>query len=385
MAPPVADLSLSPPATAATTTAPAAGTTRPSAHGVTWRRAAVYLLLLAAFAAGEATFKADSAWSFLSIAFVQLVGSFLQYTPAVAAAIVADNRARGSGLQRAVLIGIAILAGTIVGMVLRYAFHDNFVAWAEASRDHGSRIRPTLRYVGFLLFTAVPAALIAVFYLATVRASDSARRTHEAALARAALERQAARTHLQLLQAQIEPHFLFNTLATLRRLYQTDAGAARVMLRDVVRYLEASLPQIRASSTTLAHEIALCRAYLNVQQVRMGGRLEVVVDVPEALSGCAFPPMLLATLVENAIKHGLSPLPEGGRITIRASAEGGRLRVCVEDTGRGWGESTGSGVGLANVRERLAMQFGGRARMTLRNTAPRGAAVCIELPGEASA
>jgi len=384
MATPVADLSLVPPATAATTV-PAVDGTRPWSHGLTWPRTAVYLLLLAAIAAGEATFEAASVRSFLATASTQLAGSILQFTPAVAAALVVDNRARCSGVRRALLIGSAILAGTFVGTMLRYAFHDALMVWVDAGSKHAGILRSPRKFIAFLGFSAIPATLMAVFCVATVRASDSARRTHEAALSRAALERQAARTHLELLQAQIEPHFLFNTLATLRRLYQTDADAARVMLRDVVRYLEASLPQIRAASTTLGHEIALCRAYLRVQQVRMGGRLEVVVDVPEALSGCAFPSMLLATLVENAVKHGLSSLPEGGRITIRASAEGERLRACVEDTGRGWGESTGSGVGLANVRERLSTQFGDRARMTLRNTAPRGAAVCIELPREVAA
>jgi sensor histidine kinase YesM len=127
---------------------------------------------------------------------------------------------------------------------------------------------------------------------------------------------------LLMLQAQIEPHFLFNTLATVRRLYQTDAAAAESMLDNLMRYLAVALPQMRANDSTLGREVALAEAYLGIQQIRMGSRLVVAIDVPGGLREARLPPMMLLTLAENSIKHGLNPLPEGGYIHISARVDG---------------------------------------------------------------
>jgi sensor histidine kinase YesM len=137
------------------------------------------------------------------------------------------------------------------------------------------------------------------------------------------------------MQAQIEPHFLFNTLANVRRLYQVDPGAARTMLRQFSLMLGRSLADIRNERATLGREVALTLAYLGVQKIRMGDRLEFATDIPPPLRDAALPPMMLSTLVENSIKHGLAPLRGGGRVTIVAEADGGTLRVRVVDTGCG--------------------------------------------------
>jgi len=214
------------------------------------------------------------------------------------------------------------------------------------------------------------------------RARRDTRAMRDAEIERLALEREVTEARLQVLQAQIEPHFLFNTLANVRRLYQTDRASARRMLDDLMRYLKAALPRMRAEGSTVENETALVTAYLGVQAVRMGHRLAFEIDVPHALGPLALPPMMLLTLVENAIKHGLSPLPEGGRILVRARREGGRLRLEVIDDGGGFQASSGGGTGLANIRARLALLHRGTGRLSLTENRPRGVTSTLEVPVE---
>jgi LytS/YehU family sensor histidine kinase len=152
------------------------------------------------------------------------------------------------------------------------------------------------------------------------------------------------------------------------------------MLRHLVSYLTASLPTLRAAHSTLGRELALATAYLNVQKIRMGARLGVEIDVPLALHEIEVPPMMLATLAENAIIHGLGPLPEGGRIRIVARAKDGRLTVQVADDGRGLQDAWGAGIGLANIRARLHSEFRDNANVTLASGPQRGVTATIDLP-----
>jgi LytS/YehU family sensor histidine kinase len=185
---------------------------------------------------------------------------------------------------------------------------------------------------------------------------------------------------LQVMEAQIEPHFLFNTLATVKRLYRSEPKSGERMLERLRHYLAHALPRIRGEQTTLGSEFELVHAYLDVLQVRMGDRLAFSVDVPDTLAKEPFPPMMLITLVENAIKHGLAPLPEGGRIDIDARSEAGVLRERVADTGAGFHNSSGSGIGLANIGSRLAALYGGRASLDLEANEPRGVVSVIAVP-----
>ena len=219
-----------------------------------------------------------------------------------------------------------------------------------------------------------------VFYIYQRRAAQIAAQAHESALQRIQLERQMAEARLQTLRAQIEPHFLFNTLANIQRLHQTDAGLGRKMLANFVAYLRAALPQMRGDETTLRQEVELARAYLNVLQVRMGERLRFRLDVPNDLGALAFPPLSLSTLTENAVKHGLNPLPEGGSIEIAARVEDLQLKVEVSDTGAGLRQSSGSGAGLANLRARLAALYGEMATLAIEANVPRGIRATIAVP-----
>jgi signal transduction histidine kinase len=215
------------------------------------------------------------------------------------------------------------------------------------------------------------------FVRASRRAADA---LHAEQLERVELDGRLAAGQLQVLLAQIEPHFLFNSLANLRRLLRIDSDAGLAMLADLKRYLEVALPRMRAAQSTLGREAELVRAFLAVHQVRMGARLQVEVDVPPTLETRPMPPMMLLTLVENALKHGLNPLPEGGAIRLSASAAGGRLQVSVADTGRGLVPGSGGGTGLANIRGRLRAAHGAAASLTLRLNQPRGVVATIVLP-----
>ncbi len=197
-----------------------------------------------------------------------------------------------------------------------------------------------------------------------------------------AVERRALEAQLRLMQAQIEPHFLFNTLANLDALIAGDPARARVMLGHLNDYLRASLAAARRERHTLGDEFALLSGYLELLAIRMGPRLDFRLDLPAALAAAPLPPMLLQPLVENAIKHGLEPKVEGGRVAVHARRDGATLVLSVEDDGVGLGaaRSAGGGVGLAHVRERLAALYGPGAALELKDNAAGGVTATVVLP-----
>jgi sensor histidine kinase YesM len=199
-----------------------------------------------------------------------------------------------------------------------------------------------------------------------------------------AVERQALQAQLRLLQAQIEPHMLFNTLANLQGLIAIDPERANTMLDQLIQYLRATLGVSRSESTTLGEEFAAMEAYLGLMGVRMGERLRYRLELPPELRKLKLPPMLLQPLVENAIVHGLEPKIEGGEIAICASARDGLLDISVLDTGLGLGQSTskGGGVGVATTRERLRVLYGERASVLLVPGQAQGTLVRLTLPLE---
>jgi prepilin signal peptidase PulO-like enzyme (type II secretory pathway) len=198
-------------------------------------------------------------------------------------------------------------------------------------------------------------------------------------------ERGEAEARLKLLQAQIEPHFLFNTLANLQTLIVSDPQRAQTMLGHLDGYLRATLASTRNDKCTLAEEFALLRGYLEILAIRMGPRLAYSLDLPDALASARLPPMLLQPLVENAIKHGLEPKVEGGKLRVAASAEGGQLVLVVEDSGLGFGaaSTSGTGVGLLHVNERLAAVYGDAASAEIGETAGGGVRITLRLPWQA--
>ena len=199
-----------------------------------------------------------------------------------------------------------------------------------------------------------------------------------------ALARQLDAARAALLQAQVEPHFLFNTLAHLRRLARTDAAAAQAMGADLRRYLAAALPGLRQAETPLARELELVRAFLALHQRRIGPqRLTLRYEIAPGLDDVVVPSTCLLTLAENAIKHGIGPQVEGGQICVRAGPdpdEAGLLRLEVADTGAGMGESSGGGTGLVTLRARLAAAHGPAARLSLHLNQPRGLIARVRLP-----
>jgi hypothetical protein len=205
-------------------------------------------------------------------------------------------------------------------------------------------------------------------------------RIHDADITRRQLEQQRVETQLQVLQSQIEPHFLFNTLATIRRLHQTDPTRGRETLAGFVHYLRSALPEMRTNETTLGREVDLITAYLEVLRVRMGSRLDFVIEVEPRLRELRIPPLSLATLVENAVKHGLSGLPEGGQLMIAARLKDESLVVRVADTGTGLTASQGTGMGLANLRIRLRGLYGRAGDLALAPNDPRGLVATLRIP-----
>jgi len=190
----------------------------------------------------------------------------------------------------------------------------------------------------------------------------------------------ATEAKLIVLQAQIEPHFLFNTLANVRRLCELDSDQGRRMLGSLLDYLRAAMPAMRRSATALTQEFELVRAYLEVLQQRMGERLRFRIELAKDLEAVQIPPLILPTLVENAIRHGLSPLREGGTITVQASRQSEQVVITVADDGAGFQAASGSGVGLANTRARLHALYGSAAGLDLRSNEPRGVVAEVRLP-----
>ncbi len=190
--------------------------------------------------------------------------------------------------------------------------------------------------------------------------------------------RQSVQAELKLLQAQVEPHFLFNTLANVRHLVQAGSADALPMLDHLIHYLRTALPEVRRDSTTLGREAELARAYLEIMRMRIG-ELSFAIDVPAGLAAHEFPPLMLMTLVENAVKHGVAPAGHG-EIRIAARQADGRIEVDVIDDGRGLGGGIGQGVGLSNVRGRLKALYGDDARLSLESGASGGTCARLEIP-----
>ena len=197
------------------------------------------------------------------------------------------------------------------------------------------------------------------------------------------LERTVLEARMEALQAQIEPHFLFNSLASIDQLIQTDPPRASRMQQSLIRYLRSAIPQMRdASRPSLGQQVDLSRAFLEIMAVRMEARLQTVVDVPQGLRSAVFPSMMLQTLVENAIRHGLEPKAAGGKVEIGAEVIDGELAVHVLDDGVGFMPKSDDGVGLANIRERLKALYGGRAELIISVPRAGGTLVTIRVPYE---
>jgi len=234
------------------------------------------------------------------------------------------------------------------------------------------------------LFILLSAA-IKIAYAGRVKAEAKAAQAQEVAEAES-LQRQVVEARMAAMQAQVEPHFLFNTLASIDHLIEVDPPRASRMQRNLIALLRASMPAMREKATNLGRELEVVRPYLEILKVRMEERLQAQVDVPEGLYSADFPPMMLQSLVENAIKHGLEPKADGGSLTVSAEVAHGKLQVSVADTGVGFARAAtaGTGTGLSSIRERLKLIYGDAAELRITANAPTGTRVTVVVPYKAT-
>ncbi|MGE5089899.1 MAG: sensor histidine kinase, partial [Candidatus Levyibacteriota bacterium] len=290
----------------------------------------------------------------------------------IAVALVLATRVPPRSLPaRAGLLAAAIVAGAATG--------ECALAFAGFS---GARSDPSALFGGIVQWAGLAscAAGIHFLWLRSNRARAAARAQQ---LQWSTTEALRIQTQLQSLRYQIDPHFLFNTLATIRRLQETDSAEGARLLRHLLDYLR-SAGRTPGQRTTLGDEIDLVRSYLAIVGTRMRERLTTVFDVPDDLRRHGCPPLSLATLAENAVKHGIGPAPDGGAIRVQARRHGETLEVCVEDTGVGLSQTAvgGAGIGLANIRARLRALYGDAASLTIAGNSPQGVRAVIRMPLE---
>ncbi len=293
------------------------------------------------------------AWSMLAVA--RLAEALLPDTMLARLSPVRDWRA-------AALVSLLLLAGLMLGNLLGSALLA--LAFPGSEFFASSALRRQLRVLQFLPFLGMVAA---IFW--------------RGRLQRQAVQAQAAEAQLRLLQAQIEPHFLFNTLANIESLLDADPPRARAMLEAFSDHLRAGMGQLRVDETTLGAELEMAANYLRLLQIRMGARLRFAVDADPQARAARLPPLLVQPLVENAIRHGLEPKVAGGEVRIVAEVEAGRLRIRVLDDGLGQDarqEGKGAGMALANIRARLRHRYGERASLNLQHA--DGTSATLELP-----
>jgi sensor histidine kinase YesM len=356
-------------------------------RGLTWKRFGIFcaVVIISAFAS-KGSLSAlrnghDTADTLRRLG-ITYVLAFVQFAPVLLAVVIAENFPSSSQRLRGVRFVVGVVAGQMLGVILyaqglRLFYPEMESIWSGHWMDPLHSVR---HYVGMVFLQLCTSSAAAAFYYCLARDGESTLALQRGRLEREQVERENAEAKLAVMQAQIEPHFIFNTLASVRRLYQTDPASGRRMLEHLSRYLTASLPRMREVRSTLGRELALATAYLSVQKIRMASRLDFRVDVPPALHPCVIPPMMLATLVENAVIHGLGPLPGGGSIVIRARSVEGRLEIDVADTGRGLQETWGVGVGLANICARLQSEYGDAASLELAGNEGSGVVATLQLP-----
>jgi LytS/YehU family sensor histidine kinase len=239
---------------------------------------------------------------------------------------------------------------------------------------------------GFFIIT-MTGLLVApwIAVAALFRQRDFAARSQALAfdLERSELERKALDARLRLLQAQVEPHFLFNTLANVRELVVAGSSQASQVLDSLIAYLRAAVPRLHEPATTLEQELQLVRAYLELMHMRMPDRLQFDLQVEAAALHLRCPPTTLLTLVENAVRHGIDPSEEGGKIVVSVRVQDGRCHCEVTDTGAGLQRAAGGlGTGLATLLERLQLVFGGDAQLRLAGLHPHGARAELDFPAQ---
>jgi sensor histidine kinase YesM len=280
----------------------------------------------------------------------------------------------------AVFLGMAITGAVVGGIAAKLALSGDLSMVLEQFIPLAPQI---------LIGGLVTGLVYAVLMVSIVQYRRTQLQRNNTDLARLAqqerMRRQLADARLKLMQAQVEPHFLFNTLASVQQLAETEGKApeAAHLTAQLITFLRAGLASLREETTTLAREFKAIDAYLTIMKTRMQDRLTFELDLPDALVDIKMPPAMLISLVENAIKHGLEPNPEGGKLNVTARLENERLRLTVSDNGLGLGHGAakaGGGVGLDNIRQRLRAIFANDARLIVAENEPHGFIAVIDIP-----
>lgn len=335
--------------------------------GVTWRRVIITFVINTAVVALAKLGGIENPFPDLLIS-GQVVGFSIMF------GVSAAGNLRLRRISRPVAQLIAVALASVVGTVLVVlvkgrSIFETFTAWEGISRF-------TITAMLGIIF----GGLITAFLIFRERDAQARAAMLQVESEKNLLARRVAEAQLALMQAQVEPHFLFNTLANVRYLVENEPANALRMLDHLIEYLKAALPQMRESASTLGKETEFLRAYLNIQQIRMGDRLRFEFRVPDALLARPFPPAMAITLVENAIRHGLEPCCDCSDVTVSAAVESGQLRLTVADTGVGMKTETGGGIGLINLRTRLGEMYGDAGKLIVENNTPSGVRATIEIP-----
>lgn len=271
----------------------------------------------------------------------------------------------------------------VIGVAVVIPFAAYFAYWLTTGGNpqFGEDDKRAMGYLSLVVTGLLFAPWIAVGAMLKQRDAFAREQALAFELEKSKLERQALDARMRLLQAQVEPHFLFNTLANVQALVDAGSPQASKVLSSLIAYLRAAVPRLHDSTTTLGDELQLVRAYLELMQMRMPDRLQFALKIDPAAQSLQCPPMTLLTLVENAVRHGIDPGEEGGRIDVDISRRDGRCVVRVSDTGVGLRATSKSlGTGLSTLRERLQLSFGGDAQLQLLEVQPHGVRAELDFP-----
>ncbi|MFZ6648743.1 sensor histidine kinase [Undibacterium sp. TJN25] len=265
---------------------------------------------------------------------------------------------------------IVLAAATGAGIAISCVIQQEF--WPATLSRHPAWLLPAV-LAAFIVLLRAPEEINAEVRRRAGLALAQAQVLHQA-------ERRILEARLAALQGQIEPHFLYNTLANTRALIRQDAGAAETMLNHLIAYLRAAMPDLRENTTSLGQELQRAQAFLDILKIRLGERLNFHISAAPEACACMIPPLAVMTLVENAIKHGIEPRVRGGSLRIDANCNAGWLTVSVADDGVGFQSETGGGIGLLNLQERLHVLFGPAAELRLEALDPCGVKASFVLP-----
>ena len=286
---------------------------------------------------------------------------------------IAANFAQGNKWSVTIIL-TGLIAGTFSGALLSWFFLFFF-----PGSDFGYFFSSVFSYIFvFGILFGVP---ISYFFSSREKIIESEKQIQKEKIKRLTMEKESAMTTLRLLQAQIEPHFLFNTLSNVISLFDIDIEKARQMLIDINEYLRISLERTRQEMITLTQELDLTRNYLKIFKIRMGNRLAYEINDHTNQPELAFPPLLIQPLVENSIKYGIEPTVAGGTITIDCRIQENILEIMITDTGKGLDEDINkAGIGINNVSQRLENIYGNQASLVLRQNYPTGIKALIKVP-----